>query len=249
MTITPSLFEAFLKCPTKCWLRFTGEPPAGNTYAEWVQTEHESYREDAAKRLIANAPAAECAVAPIAENLKTAQWPLAVDVPVQIELRSSRGNEAQTSSPEINQSLLTSAATIVGSRLHAVERIPSEGRGKPAQFLPIRFVFRNKLTQDDRLLLAFDALVLSQVLGREVSLGKIIYGDDHATLKVKTGEFCVVLDQPQSVGHPRVLRLVFDTAALLPLSRSSRVQGFNARIVSGNSLPIQWGEGRGDGHW
>jgi len=72
------------------------------------------------------------------------------------------------------------------SRLNAVERVPSEGRGKSAQFIPIRFVFRNKLTQDDRLLLAFDALVLSQVLGREVSLGKIIHGDDHATLKVKT---------------------------------------------------------------
>ena len=75
---------------------------------------------------------------------------------------------------------------LLESRLHAVERVPSEGRGKPAQFIPIRFVFRNKLTKDDRLLLAFDALVLSQVLGREVSLGKIIHGDDHATLKVKT---------------------------------------------------------------
>jgi hypothetical protein len=51
---------------------------------------------------------------------------------------------------------------------------------------PIRFVFRNKLTKDDRMLLAFDALVLSQVLGRAVSLGKIIHGDDHATLEVKT---------------------------------------------------------------
>jgi predicted RecB family nuclease len=75
---------------------------------------------------------------------------------------------------------------VLESRLHAVERVPSEGRGKPAQFVPIRFVFRNKLTKDDRLLLAFDALVLSQALGREVSLGKIIHGDDHATLKVKT---------------------------------------------------------------
>ena len=33
MTITPSHFEAFLKCPTKCWLGFTGEPPTGNPYA------------------------------------------------------------------------------------------------------------------------------------------------------------------------------------------------------------------------
>ena len=75
---------------------------------------------------------------------------------------------------------------LLESRLHAVERVPSEGRGKPAQFVPIRFVFRNKLSKDDRLLLAFDALVLSQMLERKVSLGKIIHGDDHATLKVKT---------------------------------------------------------------
>ena len=64
--------------------------------------------------------------------------------------------------------------------------MPSEGRGKPAQFIPIRFVFPNKLAKDDKLLLAFDAFVLSEMLGREVSLGKIIHGDDHATLKVKT---------------------------------------------------------------
>jgi hypothetical protein len=165
MTITPSLFEASLKCPTKCWLRFTGEPPTGNTYAEWVQTEHESYRTEAAKRLAANVPANECAVAPAAAELKTAKWRVAVDVPVRIEPRSSRGHEAQTSSTEINQSLLTSAATIVESRLHGIERIPSEGRGKAAQFIPIRFIFTNKLGKDDKLLLAFDAFVLSEVLG------------------------------------------------------------------------------------
>ena len=72
------------------------------------------------------------------------------------------------------------------TRLHAVERVPPEGRGKSAQFIPIRFVFTNKLGKDEKLLLAFDAFVLSEMLGREVSLGKIIHGDDHATLKVKT---------------------------------------------------------------
>ncbi len=186
MTITPSLFEAFLKCPTKCWLRFTGEPRAGNTYAEWLQSEQESYRADAAKRLIANAPADACAVAPIAENLKTAKWLLAVDVPVRIEFGSSRSNEAQLCMTEHSQSLVTPATTIVESRLHAIERIPSEGRGRAAQYTPIRYIFTNKLGKHDKLLLAFDALVLSQVLGREVSLSKIIHGDNHATLKVKT---------------------------------------------------------------
>ena len=65
-------------------------------------------------------------------------------------------------------------------------QIPSAGRGRPAQFVPIRFVFGNKLTRDAKLLLAFDALELSEVLSREVRLGKIVYGENYATLMVKT---------------------------------------------------------------
>ncbi len=193
MTITPQLFESFLKCPTKCWLRAAAEPPAGNAYAEWFQTQNESYRAVATERLTVDAPADECVIAPVAENLKTAKWRLAVNVDVRTTLRSSRGNEAQTPSAPSStaaarlndQSLLTSAATFVESRLHAVERIPSEGRGNAAQFIPIRFIFTNKLGKDDKLLLAFDAFVLCEVVGREVRLGKIIHGDNHATLQVK----------------------------------------------------------------
>jgi Domain of unknown function DUF83 len=70
--------------------------------------------------------------------------------------------------------------------LHAVERVLSAGRGKPTQFIPIHFIFTNKLTKDDRLLLGFDALVLSEALGRDIAVGQIIHGEDHAKLKVKT---------------------------------------------------------------
>ena len=99
MTITSSLFEAHLKCSTKCWLRAFNEPTAGNAYADWVHTQNETYRADAARQLAASVPADECTVTPIVENLKTAQWRLAVDLPVRVTPRSSRGNEAQTSSP------------------------------------------------------------------------------------------------------------------------------------------------------
>lgn len=70
----------------------------------------------------------------------------------------------------------------------ALERIPSLGRGR-AQFIPIRFVFRNKATRDDKLLVTFNALVLSETLGRTIDYGKVLYGDNYASLRVKTSAF------------------------------------------------------------
>jgi hypothetical protein len=78
------------------------------------------------------------------------------------------------------------------SRSHQfVERLPSERRGKPAQFIPIRFDPTNKLGKDAKLLLAFDALLLSEMLGHEVSLGKLIHGDDYAVLNVNTSTLAI----------------------------------------------------------
>ena len=159
MKLTSALFEAYLKCPTKCYLRSSGQTGSGNAYAEWVREQNDAYRNDGVQRLMAATESAAAVVTPGTTNLKTTTWRLAVDMALETE--------------------------IMASRLHAVERVPSEGRGRPAQFIPVRFVFFNKLTKDHRLLVAFDALVLSEVLGRAVTIGKIIHGDDHATLKIK----------------------------------------------------------------
>ena len=97
---------------------------------------------------------------PISKNSKDATWRIAIDVRL-------RTNELE-------------------SRLHAVERIASEGRGSTTQFIPYRFEFANKLTKQHKLLVAFDTLLLSEAVGRAVTLGKIMHGDSRATLKVKT---------------------------------------------------------------
>ena len=160
MAITTDLVEAFLKCPTKCFLRARAEVETGNAYADWVRTESDVFRSEGIKRLVAGVAPDKCATGTAAmESGRSAQWQLALDF-------VARSENLQCS-------------------CHAVERIPSAGRGQAAQFIPIRFVFRNKLTRHDKLLLAFDALVISKVLGREVALGRIVYGDDHVTLKVK----------------------------------------------------------------
>jgi predicted RecB family nuclease len=71
------------------------------------------------------------------------------------------------------------------SHLRAVEKTASEGPGTSVQFIPYRFRFANKVAKNDKLMLAFDALQLSAAVGRDVSLGKIIHGDGHTTLKVR----------------------------------------------------------------
>jgi predicted RecB family nuclease len=161
MIITDLLFEACLKCPTKCWLRSTGETGTENAYSDWVRAQTESYCAQGTRRLRDGVAPHECALS-LSEplRLKIAKWMLAVNVTARVKT--------------------------LESRLHAVERVPSQGRGKPSRFIPIRFAFRNKLTKDDKLLMAFDAFVLSETLGREISHGKIIHGEGHAAMKMKT---------------------------------------------------------------
>src|ERR1035437_3360549 len=43
MIVSSQLFEAFLECSTKCWLRSRAEPTAGNIYAEWARAQSEAY--------------------------------------------------------------------------------------------------------------------------------------------------------------------------------------------------------------
>jgi predicted RecB family nuclease len=178
MTVTPQLFEAFLSCQTKCWLRAANEAPTGNEYAQWCAARGDRYRADEVERLSANKRAGECLVAPTVETMKSTACLLTVDVPAR--------------------------AANVETRIAAVERVPSAGRGKPSQFIPIRFAWPNKLGRHEKLMLALDALALAETFGHDVPVGKIVHGDDHATLKVKL---------PALVNEAR--KLVEKTAALL----------------------------------
>ena len=119
MKISSDLFNAFLKCPTKCWLRAAGEPASGNAYAEWVKSQNASYHVTEIQRLLSETPKGEVAVSPPLEDLKAARWRLAVNLAVHARMNTY----------------------VLESELHAIERAPSEGRGRPPQFIPIRFIF------------------------------------------------------------------------------------------------------------
>ena len=158
--ISSHLFEAYLECPTKCWLRAQNEPATGNVYAEWERAQNETYRKEWLERLAMVAEADRVLSPTFKANPKEATWRFAVEMLVQ--------------------------ANDLECRIPAVERARSEGRGGRVQFIPYRFEFSNKLTKQHKLMLAFDALVLSDATGRNIRLGKIVHGDRSTTLNVKT---------------------------------------------------------------
>jgi predicted RecB family nuclease len=163
INISADLFDAFLKCPTKCWLRAAGESGSENAYAEWVKSQTVLYRATQVELLLSKTPNAELTISPALENFKAVKWQLVIGKVIRAQLNSC----------------------ILESELHAVERVPPISRGRPAHIIPVRFVFRNKLCNDDKLLLAFDAFALSVAMDHEVNHGTIRYGYNHTTLRVR----------------------------------------------------------------
>ena len=162
MKITADIFEAHLKCQTKCWLRTIGEPFSGNTYAEWVTMQNSFYRATNTEQLVARSATHEIALSPTTGNFELEKWRIATSLTIQAQLNNC----------------------VLESELHGMERVPSTNMDHPAELIPIRFIFNNKLGKDDKLLLAFDTFVLSESLGREIQAGKIIHGDNSDTLRV-----------------------------------------------------------------
>jgi len=158
MTITFRLLEAYLKCATKCWLKANGEQPSSGSYAGWAQAQNEAYRAARIHELLSKICQQKSLKSPSVGALRGGSWRLATEV------------LAQTKNVE--------------SCLPAVERVQTVGPGKPAQLIPLRFIYTNKLERDAKVLLAFDALALAQ-LGFHVAFGKIMHGDENSVAKVR----------------------------------------------------------------
>ena len=162
MTITPVLFEAYLKCPTKCFLRWLGETSTDNECADFDRAQHASYQREGIKRVTQTLATNACVTgASVTLTGKRAKWRVAIG--------------------------LVARAGDLESTIDAIEQVPAESRGKQGQLIPIRFLRTNTLIRDDRMLVAFDAVVLSEMLGCAITFAKIIHGDESATLKVKAG--------------------------------------------------------------
>jgi hypothetical protein len=122
MKITSDVFGAYLKCPTKCWLRAIDKATDAGTYPEWRKAENDFYQVSETRRLIVQSSNAEIAISLDMSNFKVARWRLTFSLTIQAQINSY----------------------IVESELHALERVAVQASGTPAGLVPIRFDFINK---------------------------------------------------------------------------------------------------------
>lgn len=117
--ITSQLFETYLACPTKCFLRSIGEVATGNVFTSWAEMRTEAYRLEGAKRLTAGHLLEFDTSNPEPSHWKNAQWHFALD-------RVIRAQNLEAS-------------------IHVLQRIPLHGKDNSPQFVPIHLVPANKL--------------------------------------------------------------------------------------------------------
>jgi predicted RecB family nuclease len=173
MKITSHLFEAYLNCPTKSWLLSQKEQYTGNTYADWLGSQSEAYRSKASKMFLHSIAADEPVVGPFRlGNSTQIMWRLAENVIAQVALRSNWPGVKLPCDLE--------------THLDLVQRVPSNTPGTIDKLMPIRFVIRNKLNTYDRLLVALDATVLSELTGSVIDRSKIVHGENYIASSVDT---------------------------------------------------------------
>jgi len=160
MTITAEIFQSFLQCETEAHLKSAGVVGSDREYPDWQQRRLDAYKELCFQRL-----RSQCREGEYLQGTSFADLP-----------------------PKSQHRLLLDCLTEgkqVQSRIHALERSRTTTPAKVAVFIPIRFVPDEKITIQDKLHLAFDALVLSETSGTMPVAGKIIHGTEQKSVKIQ----------------------------------------------------------------
>ena len=162
--VTAFLFESYLSCPTKCFLLATGVAQSVNAYASWASERSRIYQDTGINNLAARYDSTE----------------ITHDAPFDASSASRKSGLAINAAARVQK---------LETIFHAIEWVTEKRDGKLENLpVPIRFIPDNKLSRTEKLLLAFDAHVLSKILNRPVTSGRIVHGDDFTTHKVKTSE-------------------------------------------------------------
>jgi predicted RecB family nuclease len=160
MLITDEIFRAFLNCETKAHLKFLGEVGPQREHVELKRSCFDDFKQECLAKLRADFGESNCLVgASSLQTLGGSKRCLLIDCVLQ-----SQGLQ---------------------SHVHTLERSAVPINGKSDSFIPIRCVLNNRITEHDKLLLAFGALVLSTISGEMPLFGKIVYGCEQRVVKAQ----------------------------------------------------------------
>lgn len=158
-TVTSCLFEAFMACPMKCYLVSKGETGTDSEYTSWAATQTEFYRREGKHRLLLEHPQEQSSGNLEWVRWKSFTWQFAFDQTVRIQ-------EWEAS-------------------IQVVQRVSPAGSDSSVQLVPIRFVSANKLTNSDKMVAAFETMVLAKSLGVKIGVAKIVHGEKFSVFTVK----------------------------------------------------------------
>jgi len=159
MLITEKLFAAFVNCETKSFLNLVETGADRSEFLEWQRRILDDYKQRCGLRLQISCPANdEYYLGSLSsEDLGSTRYRLVINCVLQAEH--------------------------IQSSIHALERSASASP-KHNLYIPIRFVPNQKIARRDKLLLAFDALVISRALGEMPTFGRIIHGNEQRIVKI-----------------------------------------------------------------
>ncbi len=149
--ITIEVFESFLQCETKSKLYFQGAAETDSEFKNWLRRQRDCFKEEGISRLRTMCQEDEFYVGtPPVEALKRKHWRIVADY------------------------IATSAE--ICTQLDALELTSATPDRKPLFYRPLHFVPSEKLTSADKLLLAFDALAISTIIGKPHQTAKSSMG-------------------------------------------------------------------------
>ena len=159
MAITQEIFEAFLKCHTKAHLIGHGVAVDESVINSPLKELDDAYRHRGADELRAAVAADQLYIGtPSVQAIRRRLYAVITD--------------CSLSTPNLK------------AELHGLRLVRATGRADGNDYIPFRFLYNEKISNTDRLLLAFDAFVFSQAVGIEPSHGEFIHGRERRTAKV-----------------------------------------------------------------
>ena len=154
--ITDVAFEAFLNCPMKAWNYASDSEFPPSEYSLWQQQKFESYVGICFTKLKAKMAEKICLSNLTLDSMTDRNFQLLLNSKIQTQ--------------EID------------SRIHCIESVSSTDDA--ILFIPMRFVAREKLIKQDKIMLGFDAIALSKFTNQLPSFGKIMHGCNMKVVKV-----------------------------------------------------------------